>query len=447
MAGRKSGWGSHALFGKIAFHTLPAWEKEIIKPDMSPGALSKPYIRRPIKTPGDKMAYMCYILDLIYFDECRPYATLPDGRWIPHSPPDSNWQSSVGSCQPISRAVSVQITEMLMTRMVDAIETDDWESAIRHGGALAHYLQEPFTPGHAMDNNLFHELFPDPDRQRHMRLHSGFDRASDMFEPLNPQLMGTSIPEAAFRLQIEIDRGIKEGKKLVVPVIRSIYEGLPDEVRAVILAQQSCKATFVTASAWHTAISIALSRFDKKELNRLSSVSLSELIPYFWHACQYVDLVSGCLVKDKRKIPIHVWNRNEDGDLYEELVKTGFGMGGHMGAKFFVNGDVYTRFRCRVGLPSRHTEGQGEHTNTKFFVEMDKEENTVYSEDMEYAATRLLEIELKPGELVHDIDVDIHGARTLILTAQSCSYTDSETEQVKFSIPHVAVCEPVLLKK
>lgn len=439
-------WGGHALLGRIAYETLPAWEKKLIQPDMTPEAMAKPYIPAHVKTVGDKVGYMCAILDLIYNDECRPYATLPDGRWIPHSPPDANGQSSAGSGSVRSPEAATAITELLFERMIGAIRAADWEDAIRHGGALAHYLQEPFTPGHATDNNIFHELFPDPDENRHVRLHHLFDNASDGFDPLGPALMGTTIPEAAFRLQVEIERGIREGKKLIAPVIKSFYDGEGDEVRKRLLAPQCRGASFATASAWHTAICIALDRFDEKEAKRLEILDLTCLIPYFVHHWQYVEILPGCLVREKRKIPIHAWTQTPSGDRKEEKFEAGFGMGGHSGMKFYVNGDIYRRFRCKVGLPSRHPEGQTENTNAVFYVETDAKVNTRYSEDIEYGARTLAQTPLVPGEPVVEIDVDISGARSLILRAQSRKFTDPDTGKAAFSIPHVAVCDPVLSK-
>ena len=79
-------------------------------------------------------------------------------------------------------------------------------------------------------------------------------------------------------------------------------------------------------------------------------------------------------------------------------------------------------------------------------IETDTKLNQVYSEDIEYQAERRVEQQLEPGEPLKEIEVDIAGARTLILSSQSQPYTDPETGQVKFSIPHIAVCEPVLVR-
>jgi len=78
--------------------------------------------------------------------------------------------------------------------------------------------------------------------------------------------MGSTVPEAAFRLEVEISRGVRESKRLVGEAIRSAYDGQPLEVRQRILAGQSRDAAWITASAWHTAISIATGRIDEREV-------------------------------------------------------------------------------------------------------------------------------------------------------------------------------------
>ena len=438
-------WKSHAGFGLVAFDSLQPWQQQMVKPDLSPQALDRPYFPKgQIRGAREKMGFLCTIMDLVYSEEARPYVTLPDGRWIPHTPPDDQWQAAASAGTIASPLAGLDIIRMLLERTVKAIRDEDWEEMIRHAGTLGHFIQEPFTPGHAIDNNLFHELFPDPDPGRHMRLHHAFDAGSTDFEPLPPRLMGRTLEEAAFRMQLEIDRGIREGKKLVGPVIRSVYEGHPKSVREALLARQAQSATWITASAWHTAFCIALDRFDSDELEALDSVDLSQCVPYFCHHSQYVELTPGHLVQNKRKIPIDVWALGADGSRVEQRVETGFGMGGHMGFKFFVHGDLYPTFRCRVGLPSRHTEGQGEFTNVTFAVEVDPQINRTYSEDMQYNADRRFSIPLQPGEPVQDVTVDISGARSLILVTQSQPYTDPVTGNPTFMLPHVAVCEPRL---
>jgi len=75
--------------------------------------------------------------------------------------------------------------------------------------------------------------------------------------------MGLSVQEAVFRIIVEIQKGIKEGKKLIMPLIMSVYQGAPRQEQERILAEQSGKAAYLTACAWHTAISIDKNNFIK----------------------------------------------------------------------------------------------------------------------------------------------------------------------------------------
>lgn len=443
----KFGWRGHASFGLHAFAVLPQWQREMVRPDMSPEALDQPYLPQAISTPGEKMGYMCTIMDLVYHEACRSYATLPDGRWIPHGPPDTGWQWVSGTGGPPDPKAALEITELLLKRTIKPMREGDWEEAIRHAGALGHFLQEPYTPGHAMDNDFFHRLFPDPDPTRHIRLHHAFDAGPPHIEdPLPPKLMGTTVAEAAYRLQVEVARGIRSGMKHVPEIIRSYYQGEPLEARETILAPQARLATFVTASAWHTAFCIAFNRFEATETAALTGLDLTTVPHYFLHHCQYTDVLPGCFVQKGRKIPMHVWIESGDGEKQEQCVKHGFGMGGHMGIKWYVRGDIFPRLQLGVGLASRHTEGQCARTRCRFSVQIDTEVNRTYSEDMLYGGETVAEIELQPGTPVQQIDVNIEKAASIILVTRCEPQTDPGTGEIVFYNPHVGVCEPRLKK-
>jgi len=124
---KKLNLGGHSLLGQIAFSTLPRWEKNLIKPDMTRDGLDKPYFPKGISTVEEKVGLMCSILDWVYYEEMRSYTLLPDGRWIPHSPPDAHGQSCVGSCQMRSNTVFLEMIEWLLGRMLEAVEKRDWE--------------------------------------------------------------------------------------------------------------------------------------------------------------------------------------------------------------------------------------------------------------------------------------------------------------------------------
>ena len=62
-------------------------------------------------------------------------------------------------------------------------------------------------------------------------------------------------------------------------------------------------------------------------------------------------------------------------------------------------------------------------------------------------AKEVFACDLLPGEPIREIDVDIKGAKTLILSALSSLCRDQETGVMRYdSIPHVAVCEPCLIR-
>ena len=110
-----------------------------------------------------------------------------------------------------------------------------------------------------------------------------------------------------------------------------------------------------------------------------------------------------------------------------------------------VNGNIYRRFACRVGLPSRQREGQTDKTCVEFRLEVDRKLNRVYSEELKYGGRVLARVTLRPGIPPIKTVVDISGARTLMLICESKPGRDP-SGHIKWEVPHVAVCEPVLFK-
>ena len=438
MGNDKMEWQGHALLGLRAAQGLPAWEIAMLKPDMSPEAINRPYMPE-IKSVTDKLGAFCLILDWIYQKEFSAYCRQPNGRWIPHGPATDSYGSA------LSLTTNVAIIEEMLQKMIAALRAQDFEEAVRHAGVIGHFLQEPFTPGHSVDNMLFEEFFPDPDPTRHIRLHCYFDCASGDFKPPKPHLMGRTIQEAATWLLNEVRLGIREAKKMIEPVVRSVYRGDPDYVRKALLCRQSEWASFITASAWHTAFCIAFDRFDSAETAGMDQTKLTNLLPFFWHPGHYTHLLPGCLVDNKgHRIPIDVWALDKNGNKTERRFEEGFGIYGHSGAKFYVNG-VFSKLRFKLGMPSRKLDGQTEHADLHFAIEVDDKENTLFSEDIEYEAkNRVLELNLKAGETLREYEVDISGAKTLIISSRATPYTDEKGE-TRYSVPDLVIIEAVLI--
>lgn len=426
-------WQGHSLLGLRAAEGLPDWEIEKLKnADMSPKTIGKAYMP-PIRTVREKLGAYCLILDWIYQKEFEHYARLPDGKWVPHSP-------LKGTSTDFSFTANTELLADLLNRLIRELQAGNWDEAICRAGVLGHFVQEPFTPGHAIKNTIFHELFPDPDPTRNIKLHWGFDSAGGAFPPPKPQLMGRTAEEAANRIFGEMYKGLKKGYQYIEPVIRSVYRGDPKIVQQAILMGQSRLAAQATVSAWHTAFCIAFDRFDEAEVKALDGLRLTEL-PYFdSHLNRYDTLSAGYVTDDNnRKVPMTVITPEG-----EQTFTDGFALYGHGCVKYFLNG-VYSRFRFGLALPSRVLRGQDEHTRLDFTVETDDHENTVYSEDILYNGKVILREEVRAGFALKWFEADVKGAVSLIISSRAVSWLD-ENGIARFSVPDLVIVEPQLFR-
>lgn len=426
-------WTGHSLLGLRAAEGMPDWEIEKISAtDMSPNAIGKAYMP-PINTVREKLAAYCLILDWVYQEEFSKYARFSNGKWVPHSPLS-------GSHGSFSFTANTDLLATLMTRLIEGLQAGNWDEAICHAGVLGHFVQEPFTPGHAMKNELFKELFPDPDPTRNIKLHGGFDSAGGAFPPPQPRLLGRTVKEAANRLFCEMYKGLKEGYQYIEPVIRSVYRGDPPLVQQALLMGQSQLAAQATVSAWHTAFCIAFNRFDSAEVKSLDSLLLTDLPYYDHHLNRYDELSTGYLTDDdNRKAPMTVFT--PDG---EQTFAHGFSLYGHGAIKYFLNG-AYSRFRFGLALPSRILRGQDGHTRLDFTIETDDKENRVYSEDILYGGKTIFREEVRAGFALKWVEVEIKDAIALIISSRATPWTDKDGI-VQFSVPDLVIAEPMLFK-
>ncbi len=434
-------WQGHSLLGLRAAQGLPAWEIELLKPDMSPTEIQKPIMPK-ITNVVEKLGAYCLILDWIYQTGYARYARQDNGRWIPHGPASADFTAG----GTISETANNILISQLLQAMIDELKVGNWEEAVRRGGALGHFLQEPFTPGHSTDNSLFEQIFPDHNPLRHWRLHCCFDSASGEYPPPKPKLAGTTAVEAAFYLFNYIKKGIRSARAMIGPVIEAAYRGEKPQdnqnIYRALLCKQSEMSAYITACAWHTAFCIAFNRFEREEIEQLKTFDLTTAIPYYMHPSKYVHIVADKLVNENGwLIPIDVWGENKTEVRFDH----GFGMYGHSGYKYFINGQ-FSQFRFKLGMPSRILDQQNEHTHLCFSIETDPGENALFSEDIEYEArARPLKVELKAFEPVKEYTVDIRGAGTLIISSRSIPYTKEDGE-VCYATADLAMINPVLIR-
>ena len=426
-------WQGHALLGLRAAEGLPDWEIEkLASTSMSAEAIGRAYMPA-IRTVREKLGAYCQILDWIYQKEFERYARMPDGRWVPHTPLKGNDGS-------FSFAANTALIANLMNHLIRELRAGNWDEAICWAGALGHFVQEPFTPGHAFSNLLFHALFPDPNSNRNIKLHSGFDSAGGAFPPPRPMLLGQTIPEAANRIFSEMFKGLNKGYQFIEPVIQSVYRGEPKSRQQEILMGQSQLAAQATVSAWHTAFCIAFDRFDEAESKNLDGLPLTTLPYYGSHLNRNEILSIGYVTDDQdQKVPMTVFTPEG-----ERTFTDGFSMYGHGAVKYFLNG-AYSRFRFGLALPSRVLRGQDEHTLLDFTVETDDKENLVYSEDILYHGNVVLRETVPAGFALKWFELDIKDAISLIISSRAAPWTD-EYGVVCFTVPDIVIVEPRIFK-
>lgn len=427
-------WAGHALLGLRAAEGLPDWEIEKLETtSMSPDAIGRAYMP-PIRTTREKLAAYCLILDWVYQKEFEHYARMPNGRWVPHSP-------LKGAGGSFSFTANTELLATLMNHLIQELRAGNWDEAICRAGVLGHFVQEPFTPGHAISNSLFHKLFPDPNPNRNIKLHSGFDSAGGDYPSPRPKLLGRTVPEAANRLFCEMFKGLEKGYQYIEPVIQSMYRGDPKIVQQAILMDQSRLAAQATVSAWHTAFCIAFDRFDEDECAaQEDGIPLTELPFFDSHLNRYETLCVGYVTNEaNQKSPMTVFTPQG-----EHTFEDGFSLYGHGAVKYFLNG-VYSRLRFGVALPSKVLRGQDEHTLLDFTIETDDKENRVYSEDIIYNGNCILREDIRAGFALKWYEVELNGAMSLIISSRATSWTD-ENGVACFSVPDIVIVEPRLFK-
>ena len=78
-------------------------------------------------------------------------------------------------------------------------------------------------------------------------------------------------------------------------------------------------------------------------------------------------------------------------------------------------------------------------------IKTDDIENTVYSEDICYNGTRIYSAELSAGMKLRKIEVDISGAKCLIISSRAVPWIN-EQGIATFSVPDLVIAEPELIK-
>lgn len=253
----------HILMGRYAFGALPAWQQHFWKGQ------------------GDQIARNCLVPDA-YFTQKEKYArycVMGNGRVIPHGPTDDCWTELPFVQRPCTGPHRYTIRYYL-DRLVQSIADERHTDSALFAGVLGHFLQDSSQPAHLVHNDWLYQLVAPPEG-RHLHLHremDGADPDETALQSISPRLMGTTVAEATFHLQTQYERMIQASLAQVVPLIQAAYAG--DEAAATrAITAPYATATWLTASAWHTAHCIASERFEDHERQALNTAGLSG-VPY-----------------------------------------------------------------------------------------------------------------------------------------------------------------------
>jgi hypothetical protein len=264
--------------------------------------------------------------------------------------------------------------EYLLAQAIEALKKRDIDGGVKFLGCLSHYLGDGTQPAHLIKEDLMKRLVPPPEHLKYFHYHRDLEAITGQCAALRPaRLLGTSVPEAMWRLADEIVTGFEHCQRYVVPSLQAIFSGNIEEAEAIagkpmtIAAQQ-------TLDVMHTALGMASGTFDPEQVNALSRVDVRDLAPIE----QFIDMVYGGALRDGNRqdppkgavVPSRL--------RMNGTVRTigGLGVLPHSGMNrqrdcfltYALPAGVFNRFECRVGLHPEIAEGAVE-----FVVELNGE--------------------------------------------------------------------------
>ena len=258
-------FGVHGLLGKIAYESLP--ERE----------------RRLWRKWADDIPALCCMPDAYYEDKERigKYVVLPDGHLLPHGLTDDKWRV-VFECEGQSRETARYVVRHYLRRIIELMRAEEWEESVKFGGAFAHYIQDSSSPSHVLNNYLIAELMPFPEG-KYYHLHKILEDGSsfnddDFTTAVRPVLLGDGEEEAVFQIENRLQRIILQARAAIVPALLAFYKGDLKSYKKR-LVEAANLSTSLLASAWHTCFALADHRRKTPGVDKLSQVSLTDLVP------------------------------------------------------------------------------------------------------------------------------------------------------------------------
>jgi hypothetical protein len=238
------GWGQpHHAITRAALQVLPSWQKE--------------WLGEELKSLGD--AY-CMIPDNVYSDKANAkYAAMDSRRGeiylqVLHLP----------TVQTEYLEVMTYFMEQAVTALRDGRRSD----AARFMGTMCHQIEDYGSPSHTMpgDNQftLLQQFLPPSEIMQDKLMHGPIENGDFTVNitGYQPQMLGTSVNEAAWRLMHRVHEGILNARSTTIPILQALYA---DDTEAVM--QQQMRAAVVdsqiVADAMHTILCLGTKQVPK----------------------------------------------------------------------------------------------------------------------------------------------------------------------------------------
>jgi len=358
LAPRESfAWGQpHHAITKGALETLPAWQKELLGAECD--ALAAKY---------------CMIPDNVYSDkENAKFAAM-------ESSPGEVYLQKLHLPQA-DQTVNLDSLRYFMQKAVDSIKGGSIGDAARFMGTICHVIEDFGSPSHTVpgDNQftLLQQFMPPTPVMEGKLLHGPIENGefAVSIAGYQPQLLGTTVEEASWRLLHRVHEVIINTRGTTVPIMQALYA---DDAATVEKHQikAAIKDAQVVADAMHTILCLGAGKFEAIATAKCERAGLSTLWPVeaahvyypqshffsspFWgHAFSNVVMEGGV-----KAVPIRLRVAEGSGLVEKEFVE-GISTGMGKALTFHLPKGVYQRFTALAGLQS----GIGDKGRVEFTV-------------------------------------------------------------------------------
>ena len=321
---------------------LPPWQKEILGAELAP--------------LGD---YYCTIPDKVYSDIENAKFAMMDSH------PGKAYVLKL-HLPAAEQPENLETLRYFIGKAVAALQAGEVGNAARFMGTICHLIEDFGSPSHTVPgDNMFtmlQQFMPPPEAMRGKLLHSLIENGEFevVIKGYQPQLLGITVEEAAWRLLHRVHEGILNARSTTIPIIQALYA---DDAKAVTSHQMKA-ATMdaqVVADALHTILCLGAGKFEERDQESLRAIGIARHFPleavnlyfpqtHFFSSPYWGHARSGVVLEDGTKeVPIKLRIQEKESAVEKEFadgISTGMGRA----LTYLLPQGVYQRFTVLAGL-------------------------------------------------------------------------------------------------